>query len=579
MNLKVVTKLVFLLFLDIFSNHIIAQSTTITYTYSSEDFVNPERGFYRYSETRSANYTPLDSAQIAGYRSLHTPFSAGYSVYTSLVFRYFFLEDFKNSPISAAYLAAVEQDFATARAAGVKLIPRFAYTDQVDNSCGSSFCPPYGDASKAIVLQHIAQLKPILQENYDVILGVQMGLIGIWGENYYTDFFGDASQSPFTLTSANWEDRKEVLDSLLAALPENRNVQVRYPQMKQKAVYGVNAPISSAAMTISEAYNGTNKSRIGFHNDCFLASADDFGTYNDYDNAVSDTSVLKPYKAVDSKFVFSGGETCFSSTFSNCDAQGGNVLEDMSRLHYSYLNADYNNTVNDGWIGDCLDSVKRSLGYRLTLDNSTIDNSVNIGETFTVDINLSNVGFSAPINDRDVYIVLINNSNQEQWEYKVNVDPRYWFKGSHNFTASICVPECMGVGAYDLFLKLSDPAPKLSNNILYNIRLANQGIWDMNLGLNDLNHSIQIMADTDNCLASDRLYRNNYWLGSTAGNWHDSASNWSLNKIPDTCDDVIIPENTVITITTGLTGYAHSVLVEENGNLIFMNNATLEVQE
>ena len=473
----------------------------------------------------------------------------------------------------------MEYDFATARAAGVKLIPRFAYTDQVDNSCGSSFCPPYGDASKTIVLDHIAQLKPILQDNYDVILGLQMGLVGIWGENYYTDYFGDASQAPYTLSSTNWNDRVEVLDSLLSALPKSRNVQVRYPQMKQKAVYGNGAPITSAPLTLAEAFSGSDKARIGFHNDCFLASSDDFGTYNDYDNAVSDTSILKPYKAADTKYVFSGGETCFSSAFSTCDSDGGNALEDISRLHYSYLNADYNNSVNNGWIDDCLDSIKISLGYRLTLEEATFDNVVDHGDNFNFNISISNKGFSSPINERDVSIVFISNSNGDQWESKIDVDPRYWFEGTHNFSGSVCIPQCMGTEEYAVYLKLSDPAPRLERNPLFNIRLANMNTWEATQGINNLNHTINITSDSENCAEDNRLKRFNHWIGPTIGNWHASTTNWSLAKIPDTCDDVIIPANTEITISTGLIGYAHSVYLHKNAFLTFKDNARLEVLE
>ena len=84
-----------ILTLALYSN-ILAQ-TTISYQPSSNDFPNPERGFYRYSETRSASYTLLDQTTLENYRLLHTPPSAGYSIYSTLVFRYFFLEDFKNS--------------------------------------------------------------------------------------------------------------------------------------------------------------------------------------------------------------------------------------------------------------------------------------------------------------------------------------------------------------------------------------------------------------------------------------------------------------------------------------------------
>ena len=43
---------------------------TITYEQSFEDFPNPERGFYRYSETRASNYNTLSISQMKSWRSL-----------------------------------------------------------------------------------------------------------------------------------------------------------------------------------------------------------------------------------------------------------------------------------------------------------------------------------------------------------------------------------------------------------------------------------------------------------------------------------------------------------------------------
>ncbi len=58
------------------------------------------------------------------HRQLNTPPSAGYQISSTLVDRDFFLDSFKASDLSAAYLAAVQNDFDVAREAGVKLIPR-----------------------------------------------------------------------------------------------------------------------------------------------------------------------------------------------------------------------------------------------------------------------------------------------------------------------------------------------------------------------------------------------------------------------------------------------------------------------
>ena len=107
------------------------------------------------------------------------------------------LEGFAHKALTADLLDKIKNDFAAAREAGVKLILRFAYTVTTHGgNCPEGFiCPPYKDASKKIVLAHIAQLKPILQENADVLACMQMGFIGMWGENYYSDYFGDASSN------------------------------------------------------------------------------------------------------------------------------------------------------------------------------------------------------------------------------------------------------------------------------------------------------------------------------------------------------------------------------------------------
>ncbi len=62
-------------------------SISVNYEESLEDFPNPERGFYRYSETSSSNYNPLSEAQLANFRNLNTSSNATYESYSTLVFR------------------------------------------------------------------------------------------------------------------------------------------------------------------------------------------------------------------------------------------------------------------------------------------------------------------------------------------------------------------------------------------------------------------------------------------------------------------------------------------------------------
>jgi len=200
--------------------------------------------------------------------------------------------------LPAVFLDNLQVDFDTARSAGVRLILRFSYTiTPVAGDCAAGFiCPPYNDASKPIVLGHIQQLADVINANTDVIMSIQQGFVGTWGENYYSDFFGDPSPNDTQgyLTNQNWLDRNEVVNELLQSLPSNRMVQVHNPQAKQRLLDGPTAPLTTAALTESEAFNGSAKARLGIHNDCFLASEDDLGTFADYGNDDTPVSMNNP---------------------------------------------------------------------------------------------------------------------------------------------------------------------------------------------------------------------------------------------------------------------------------------------
>src|SRR5579871_2653373 len=66
---------------------------TVRYVESDTDFANPERGFYRYSETHANAYVPLDSNLLKQWRTLEQADGGGnYQIYSTLVFRYFVLD-------------------------------------------------------------------------------------------------------------------------------------------------------------------------------------------------------------------------------------------------------------------------------------------------------------------------------------------------------------------------------------------------------------------------------------------------------------------------------------------------------
>lgn len=474
------------------------QVNYLTYEQSDEDFVNPERGFYRYSDTRASNYNTLSVNTLKRYREEGSSSGARYSTYNSLVFRYFILDEFTGSPISQAFLDGVQDDFDAAREAGVKLIPRFTYTVSANSGdCPEGFiCPPYGDAPKEVVLQHIAQLGPVLSANSDVLFTVQMGFIGVWGEIYYTDYFGDASPNADQgkLLDENWQDRIEVLNALLDVLPEDIMVQVRYPQLKQRAVYGIDANTQVAPLQPDEAFSNTAKARIGFHNDCLFASRADFGTYVDYGNSDSprrtDVTNLKNYFAEDSKFVVVGGETCSDGYSPQNDCAPAGIADvDLRLLNYTYLNNDYNNDVNNDWVeGGCMEAIKQNLGYRLVLDSALLPS--NVSESLKVTLKLRNVGYAAPVNERPVYLVLKNEDTTEEIRFELDTDVRFWMDDV-DIEQSFDV-DMLETGRYNVYLFLPDADERIMDRPEYAIRLANQEMWQAETGYNDLQHLVVI---------------------------------------------------------------------------------------
>ena len=476
---------------------------TVNYAMAEEDFANPERGFYTYSETSATNYTPLDVNALKNAHTQEQQASGGnYKIYSTLFFRYFILKGFNNKPLSDDLLNKIKADFDAARQAGVKLIPRFTYTVTSNSGdCPEGFiCPSYGDAPKSIVLQHIAQLKPVLQANADVIAVMQLGFIGTWGENYYSDYFGDpSSNGQGKLLDENWRDRSEVLKALLDALPKDRMVQVRYPQMKQRFVYGVNAPTSSDALSEAEAFSGTDKARIGLHNDCFISSATDYGTFGDYGNSSSDAggggAETRAFAEKDNLYTAVGGETC-DETYSptnECE-NAGKVQTELMNMHYSYLNSAYNNKLNNLWVsGGCMENIKKNLGYRLVLLNTIVPKAATkAGMQLPLQINLRNDGYASPFNPRVAKLVMRHQNGGQEFIYDLSTNVQKWFSGNIKISEMVQMDNTMPGGQYDLYLYLPDKYESLAKRPEYAIRLANKDLWDAATGYNKLNVTVTI---------------------------------------------------------------------------------------
>lgn len=439
---------------------IYSQSSKLYYTASDAEIANPERGWYSHTQT-TESYFRLSTETLRQYREQDN---------VTLILRLFYLKNhIDEDVVSDDYKINMQADFDSIRAAGIKCIVRFAYSSSMNASVY--------DAIPAKVLSQIESLKDVLHDNSDVIVAIQAGFVGAWGEWYFThNFAGDG----FSPTEEDQVNRRAIFESLLDVLPEHVVVQGRTPAIMKNAV------LTEEPVSAQEAFSGTRKSRVGHHNDCFAANDSDRGTYTDLQQDLK-------YLHETTKYTIAGGETCDDDySTSDCD----NSVPRMKLLHWTYLNRDYHQGVIGKWEDQgCFDEVNLSLGYRIQLDSAVFNDSTAGGQVYPISLSFTNTGFAAPTQYKPIQIVFTNaltNVTTRLPYVGMNDDIRYWLPGTFSIDGFVHVPAELAEGDYTLSLRFPDQSPRLEENPAYSIRLANIDTWVSDKGENDLNFSVTI---------------------------------------------------------------------------------------
>ena len=133
----------------------------------------------------------------------------------SLAQSYFYLTYLIGEKLSEENFLTMQAYFDELQKQGKKAVLRFAYERDF---MGRAAVGPTGEQ----ILEHLDQLKPFLEKNKDLILVVQAGMIGAWGE-WHSSIQG---------LETSEETKVAVLEKLLSVVPEGRNVQVRLPEFK-----------------------------------------------------------------------------------------------------------------------------------------------------------------------------------------------------------------------------------------------------------------------------------------------------------------------------------------------------------
>lgn len=321
---------------------------------SNRELTNPARGFY----------VQVKSNEVGRVGEIRKDNS-------NIILVTFDIKDYMDIKIPEQKLKELDTILDKARENNISVIFRAAY----------GFDENYKDPVNVYsIYDHIKQIAPVINANEDVILSVQAGFIGPWGEWHSSRYFTG--------------NREEIIfrNQILTVLQENLNkgivVNVRRPRFIRDAIAA-----------------GISRARLGFHNDALLSTMNDMGTYDDSNYTRSEE--LEWIK-INIPHGINGGEMPLISEYSNIE----NAVSEMKNLQLTYLNSSYNREVLDAWKKseyngqNGLEYINNHLGYRLWLEKIVLPQYIKSGSKFSFNAVMRNSGFAPLTRGNRIYLIL-----------------------------------------------------------------------------------------------------------------------------------------------------------------------------
>ena len=426
-------------------------TVTVQYTESTEEFANPDRGFY-YPICLTAETTGLESINsftknfynnaLIHLRVDIAAFSGAYNGSSDL-------------ELTTAMLNALDKALTVINESGSCMIIRFAYDRdfggdyKIKDENGDGVLFEY-EPNINMILKHIEQFTPLINKHKNMITAVECGLIGPWGEMHSSTL---AEQNTFN----------KIFKKYLDCLDEDIAFLVRQPNFIYK-YYGL-------TLETLDQFDYENN-RIGCYNDGYLGSATDLGTYKDRPKEITFLENL-------SRFPY-GGEVVRPESSYN---QLSWACNEMFRTNLSYLNIQWNNIVVKRWqdtiykLDDPLyhglsefTYISNHMGYRFVCESL----DYTIKDTLNFTLNFKNVGFGELNRPKNAYVILKNASNQFVFDFEYN--------NEFSITEQI---DLTGIptGNYEFYFVLADD---FTNKAIRGIRFANNDMYNSEILANKL---------------------------------------------------------------------------------------------
>lgn len=415
----------------------------------------------------------------------------------SLAQSYFYLTYLIGEKLSEENFQTMQTYFDELQKLGKKAVLRFAYERDF---MGRAAVGPTGEQ----ILEHLDQLKPFLEKNKDLILVVQAGMIGAWGE-WHSSIQGLENSE---------ETKAAVLEKLLSVVPVERNVQVRLPEFK------------NLLKDKPELYK-----RLSFHDD-FIVIRPDRWDADMHEGTVKFDQIVKesPYLVVDGElpwgfwsvgadpdspsagWIIDGMQTARRlflqhytslSIIHNYKEQHPNnrfdennppeysmivwkktmITEDSLRQHHMPVSDSYFQKQDGTKVQrNMFDYIRDHLGYRIELQSLQLPEKLQSGKENRLKLGLVNRGFATAFGEHPVYFVLIDDKGKVT-EFLTKANPLDWqpFQPGdaaytplvHSVNQSLQLQGSMPAGEYRLGLWIPDGSERLKYNPRYALRCAN----------------------------------------------------------------------------------------------------------
>lgn len=364
---------------------------------------------------------------------------------TRLVLLEINLKEFKDSDLSESALSMLDSILSIWSDTDKQLIVRFLYDWD-----GKAMETEPSDIET--ILTHMTQTGEIVNRYASHIYLMQGIFVGNCGEMNNSAYMDDASM--ITL-----------MQHLAKVTNPSIFLSVRTPA-HLRTIRGTLTPLSS-----SDAFQETLDARLGLFNDGMLGSGNDLGTYGDDSLAdATDTSAkgTRPeeiaFQNQICQFVPNGGEVVLDNSYNDFT----NAIRDLSAMHVSYLDCDYDRAVLDKWEQSTYegsdvfsgmngyDYISRHLGYRYLITDASVTFQTFSDETATLTLSMANTGFANCYKQYDMTILLDNKESHTTYTIACDSDNRYW---NSNTTTDITLPLAIrdyDMGTYDIYLSLTD---------------------------------------------------------------------------------------------------------------------------